>query len=298
MELRRIVTMASEEVRLDFMAMERSLRATGCELPLAVIPFGERLFQLPRNSHWWNEPIEWTLRVAGDRVRHPLQYRFFLLGCGGYQVADTDLIFLRNPADVLRDHDGLIVSCHQWHLADKAAPSATLDLLRQKSSTWQSRLFNAGQFAASDPMFELGELSELLTTECVSQHAFLDESPWDQAGFNLLAALRQPPMVNLCLPPHRMESTWAGDYPNEFEKHWRDEKSQPYLIHWAGGCLDQDLPINELFFQFLTRNELTQWKERQDLRREKGRQQYRASLQPHERAVFKAKQCVKRLLRV
>lgn len=290
--------MASEEVRLDFLAMERSLRATGCDVPVYVIPFSDHRFELPENSTWWEEPIAWTRRVAGDRIRHPLQYRFYLLGIGGYQVADTDLIFLRNPSDVLRDHEGLIVACHQWHLADKAAPPDTLDLLRQQSSTWQSRLFNAGQFACGDPLYDLDELSELLIAPPFVDHAFIGESPWDQAGFNVLVAHRKPPMVNLCLPPHRMESTWAADYPGDYEKFWSEEHCKPYVIHWAGACLDQQFPINELFFQFLSESELREWKARQGVRRAKGEQEYRRSLYPHQRAFFEAKKCVKRLLKV
>jgi hypothetical protein len=38
MKIDKIISMANQKVRLRFLAMERSLRATGCQLPLWVIP--------------------------------------------------------------------------------------------------------------------------------------------------------------------------------------------------------------------------------------------------------------------
>jgi hypothetical protein len=39
MEIDRIITMASQSVRIQFLAFERSLCAVGCDLPLLVIPY-------------------------------------------------------------------------------------------------------------------------------------------------------------------------------------------------------------------------------------------------------------------
>ena len=50
--------MASKAVRLDFIAMERSLRATGCDVPIKIIPFDSSRFELPENSSWLEDHDE------------------------------------------------------------------------------------------------------------------------------------------------------------------------------------------------------------------------------------------------
>lgn len=44
MKIDKIITMANKTVRLQFLAMERSLRSTGCTLPIWVIPFDNNTF--------------------------------------------------------------------------------------------------------------------------------------------------------------------------------------------------------------------------------------------------------------
>ena len=41
----------------------------------------------------------------------------------------------------------------------------------------------------------------------------------------------------------------------------------PYLLHYAGGLLDQDHATNELFLNFLSKDERTEWDEQLRLRR-------------------------------
>ena len=67
-----------------------------------------------------------------------------------------------------------------------------------------------------------------------------------------------------------MESTWAGDYPGEFSTYWQPPERQPYLIHWAGLKADGSRPIDELFTQFLTESERSQWKAQIQGRRSPG----------------------------
>jgi len=52
-----------------------------------------------------------------------------------------------------------------------------------------------------------------------------------------------------------MESTWAGDYDQDFERYWKDQKRKPLLIHWAGRKMNGQLAIDELFLQYLNENE-------------------------------------------
>jgi hypothetical protein len=56
MDIDRIITMASQGVRIQFLAFKRSLRAVGCDLPLLLIPYDqEDGFDIPRNAEWWQK---------------------------------------------------------------------------------------------------------------------------------------------------------------------------------------------------------------------------------------------------
>jgi len=56
MKIDQIISMANQKVRLRFLAMEHSLRATGSELPIWVIPYDDNLFELPEGFTWWEIP--------------------------------------------------------------------------------------------------------------------------------------------------------------------------------------------------------------------------------------------------
>jgi len=100
MRLEKIITLANERVELYFRAMERSLRATGCDLPLWVIPFDEHRFALPPNAKWWenDEFFAWL----GKFPMWPDSHKYVCLLEANFQFVDTDVIFLRNPAECWR----------------------------------------------------------------------------------------------------------------------------------------------------------------------------------------------------
>ena len=50
MDIECAYTMANSKVRLQFLAMERSLRATGFDLALRVFPSDDQVFDLPKGS--------------------------------------------------------------------------------------------------------------------------------------------------------------------------------------------------------------------------------------------------------
>jgi hypothetical protein len=112
MKLEKIVTLANQKVRLLFLAMERSLRATGCDLPIWVIPYDTNLFDLPENATWWELPN--VRKLLADNRAHPMITKYQCFTTENYQFVDTDVIFLRNPQQVLADHHGFITSCGYW----------------------------------------------------------------------------------------------------------------------------------------------------------------------------------------
>jgi hypothetical protein len=256
MKLEKIITLANRKVMLQFSAMERSLRATGCNLPLWVIPYDDQRFELPANAIWWELPQVRSLLT--EYRAHPMCAKYQCFTTDNYQYVDSDIVFLRNPEKVLAQQEGFITSCGHWGNPGHTYTEDSLKVLKQKSTCWQTLVFNAGQFACDPALYRWEELNE----RC-RDPKYVDtclKFPFhDQPGTVLLVNLSGTPIHNLTLPPVSMESTWAGSYPDEhYEAYWKDESRKPYLIHWAGVTL-ADLPINELVTNFLTESERSLW---------------------------------------
>jgi len=256
MQLAKIITLANAKVRLAFTAMERSLRATGCLAPLRVIPYDERRFELPADAEWWELPevIHW---LRAEKA-HPMMRKYQCLLAAGYQYVDTDVVFLRNPEEVLAPHAGFITSCCHWRDQGHTTTEESRRIFAAKSTTWQKTTFNAGQFACDRALYTFEELKRTaLRPEYVETCLRLR---WhDQPGLNLLVHHSNVPITNLTLPPYSMESTWAGDYLNGYEPYWRDAQRKPYLMHWAGMPKDAPRAIDRLFLEFLTAAEKAEW---------------------------------------
>lgn len=257
MNLTGIITLANESVRLRFLAMERSLRAVGCDLPLQVIPYDERKFALPRRASWWEIPevSAWLARWSA----HPTMRKYQCLLSANYQFVDADVCFLRNPAKVLRPLDGFVTSCGHWHNPAEATTEESRGWLAARSTTWQKHVFNTGQFACDRALYDFERLrrqaeSDGFVGTCLKLRFH------EQPGVNLLVNASGVPIHNLTLPPWHMQSTWAGDYPGAYRSFWRAEAETPYLIHWAGVPMDAPREINEVFLGHLTRAEREEWR--------------------------------------
>ena len=256
MKIDKIISMANRKVRLRFLAMERSLRATGCELPIWVIPYDDNLFELPEGSTWWEIP-EIRNWLKAEQA-HPMMGKYQCLTIGNYQFVDSDICFLRNPEKVLESHSGFVASCGHWHNPGHICTEASLRLMSQKTTTWQKSVFNAGQFACDRYLYDLETLKSV-----AMQSDFVDTCVkfrfHDQPGLNMPTFASGIQITNLTLPPYCMESTWAGDYPGEYETYWTDPQRKPYLIHWAGTAMDVPRPINSIFYSFLSPTEKSEW---------------------------------------
>ncbi len=257
MKLEKIITQANANVCLEFRAMERSLRATGCTLPLLVLPYDDKTFDLPENASWWSDPA--IAAWLKERRTHPGYMKYHCLTSANYQFVDTDVVFLRNPEEALGGVEGFVACCGHWRDPAHAITGHSKEILSALSTNWQRKIFNAGQFACDRALYSFEKLRETAEDRAYRQTA-LDVPFHEQAGLNLLVGLSQAPFTNLTLPPQELESSWAGDYPADFEKFWTDAKRKPYLIHWAGGIAKRNYPINELFLSFLSVDERAEWR--------------------------------------
>jgi hypothetical protein len=246
--------------------MVRSLRATGCNLPVRVIPYDEARFDLPPGCQWLEHPELWRW-LSGHRAP-ALMRKYHCLLLANYQFVDADVCFLRNPAEALEPHRGFVTCCGHWHNPGDTVTPDSLRFLQQRSTVWQSSVFNAGQFACDVRLCSLDELRARAELPEFRQ-ACLEWQFHEQPGLNQLVASSGVEVTNLTLPPHRMQSTWAGDYSGEdYRRYWTTETETPYLIHWAGVNMSVPRPIDQIFCSRLTEAEKAEWRQQVQRKRE------------------------------
>ena len=152
-ELQKIITLAHAPHRMRFVLMERSLRAVGCDLPLRVIPYDDDLFELPRNAQYWKTPqiFEW---LGADKSMN-IKRKYQCLTTNDFQYIDTDAYFVRNPADVLKAHRGLVVCCHEWRWSSSAPNSCvtvrSAETMRRRNTLFYLNLFARDSSRAIEP---------------------------------------------------------------------------------------------------------------------------------------------------
>ena len=268
MKINKIITLANSRVRIPFLAMERSLRATGCQLPLLVIPYDDNLFDLPEGATWWEIPeiSEWLLAQKA----HPTMRKYQCLTAENYQFFDSDVCFIQNPQQTLEPHSGFVTSCGHWRSVNDTITAISESLMQNKSTLWQQKVFNAGQFACNRTLFSVDNLKAT-----AMKPNFIDTCirlpHHEQPGINLLVFSSQVKITNLTLPPVCMESTWAGDYHAEYEQYWQSTEQKPYLIHWAGQKpADENKPIDRIFYSHLSKQEIAEWQ--QTVRQQKSKE--------------------------
>ena len=262
MVLEKIITQASPPVKLPFLAMVRSLRASGCNLPVWVIPYDDSRFDLPSGCSWWENQTfsDWLSSQTRPGHSSSVMRKYQCLLEGGYIFVDSDVVFLRNPADVLRDQSGFVTSCLHWSNPAHTYTPQSLNIFRARTTLWAASVFNSGQFASDLPLYSFDRLMQVATAG-ENRETVLDYPYHEQPGMNLLVHLSSVHVTNLTLPPSCMESTWAGDYDSIPVEKWSKSATRPLLIHWAGTKPEGVRQIDELFFNFLSPEERQQWLE-------------------------------------
>ena len=251
MDIDRIITMASRNVRIQFLAFERSLRAVGCDLPLLVIPYDDQEgFDLPPNAEWWQKK-EFTSWLKESQA-HPTMAKYVCLTEANYAYFDSDVCFIEDCRTTLAQQTGFVVADTELIKYGESSTRESMKVLARKTSLWQLKLFNTGHFAADTPLYSLADLES--TCEKYKETCLVSPHH-EQPGINLLALLSGVAVTNLCLPPHSMESTMAIDYAyrKDWEENWK--QGRPYFIHYAGGRAASQYPISRIFFEYLTEQE-------------------------------------------
>jgi hypothetical protein len=260
MKLEQIISLANVKVRLQFLAMERSLRSTGCDLPLLVIPFDETRFPLPGNAQWIED--EALFEIIRNTGAVSVSRKYLALTLPNCAYFDADIIHLRDPRAWLAPlpEDVFVVADTEWNKARWTFTPETRELYGSKTTLWLLDNFNSGFFAHGTPAAKIEQIKSLLTEP---QYWNLTQgkgpTKGEQEGANLLIHQNGREVHNLCLPPYRMESTMACDYPEDVELILR-RPNAPAFIHYAGHGRNIDAPIARLIFDHLSSAEAAEMK--------------------------------------
>lgn len=253
MQLEHIITMASGRVEIAFRAMERSLRATGCALPLLVIPYNNERFELPPNAKWLEDEASQKLYTWLDREHaHPTLRKYACLLRSNYLFVDSDVAFVRDPAEALAPHQGFVINCCHWMDSAHTLTSETRPFFEKLSTTYQKTLFNTGQFACDRALYTLDSLQAACRQ---MPHTCIHFPYHEQPALNYLVHAAGAPITSLTLPPHNIASSWAGHYLDRTPPFWSDNTRAPFMLHWAGRKFSGQYPVDEIFLQYLTPDE-------------------------------------------
>ena len=262
MIINQILTMASKAVRLDFIAMERSLRATGCDVPIKIIPFDSSRFELPENSSWLEDHDE-SFKVVESSKAVVHCRKLVALTQTNTAFFDADIIHLSNPVQWLKPYssDSFVVADTEWNKAKWTFTSETKSVYLSQSTLWILDQFNSGFFAFGDAVATATDLATFVNDP---EHKKLwsgrGPTPGEQSAMNWLVHQSKRPIINLCLPPYRIESTMALDYAQDYRPLLSVARAAPF-IHYAGAGRDLKAPISELIFQHLNAKETEDWKD-------------------------------------
>ncbi len=251
--------------------MERSLRATGCDLPLLVMPFDDDLFELPSNAEWWRDESLFNAFAEKHAVAHCR--KLAVLSQANCAFFDSDIIHLQNPVKWLEPFpvDVFVVADTEWGKARWTFTAETKALYEARTTLWLLDNFNSGFFAYSNAMATMDTFEKHLSNPAFIKLLHGNEpTRGEQASANLLIHLSGIEVLNICLPPYRMESTMACDYPHDCEALLRKTNSAPF-IHYAGPGRNLDAPISRLIFEHLTKAEAAEMMEEFVRRKERAR---------------------------
>jgi hypothetical protein len=221
-----IYLVANQRTERDCANLVHSIRASGCELDIVVIPFDDdglrdpRLLREVRVMPPQEFPAEGQKFV--DAVRGVLSYcpqgflRRFLAFYGPYErfiYSDNDIVALCDWTELLQylDKHDLVHADEEYKTAGRFNFRLPVACDESFGPGSLERAITAGHFAAKRlPVFPESMIRAL---EWMRDHAdacYLQ----DQTMMHIAAIMGNWNCLNLCKGPHNWLSSWAGDYAN------------------------------------------------------------------------------------
>jgi hypothetical protein len=261
MTIERILVLANKNAELQLRVFVRSLRDVGCDLPVWIIPCGERDFNPPKDCTWIEDSK--LLVFLRQESAHPLYSKYEALLQRKSAYFDTDIVVLRNPQKWLQPvpSNSLAVADTEWAKNRWTFSPESRRFLTSLSTRWQLLTFNSGFFAFEEPLYQEEELLALIQSPkmrgtCIDRRT----SPIDQPAFNWLVLLKQRSIFNFNLPPETMGSTMTGDYEDSgISAAILSGPTAPAFLHYAGPTFETGHFLNQLFTSYLTAAEKREW---------------------------------------
>lgn len=224
-----IYLVANRRSECDFSNLVRSIRSSGCTIPIALIPFdGDRIrdktllkeVQVMEPEEFPIEAREFVAELTETLAQCPGGFlRRFLAFWGPYErfiYSDNDIVALSNWHDwlgILGDHD-LLHADEEYRTKGKYNFTRPSGLEEAFGEGALEAAITAGHFAVrrSDKLVDdmrtaLQWMKE--NSEICKMH--------DQTLVHVASILGQWDCLNLCKPPHQWLSSWAGDYESPLE---------------------------------------------------------------------------------
>ena len=242
-----------------------SIRKCGCRLPIRIIPYGGK--PLPADGAWENVrilsigdfPTEGVafIEEIQRRMRHcpkGLLHRF-LPWFGEFDeflYADNDIVALMNWEELF----SFLGEYELVHVDTECITEGKFNLRRP--DLFEELMGPGALELAITAGFFLCRRKPQHRADLLAGLAWMEEHPdvpiWhDQALLHVTLALAKWPTLNLCKPPHRWASSWAGDYKNLLEiVRTIQVEHRPFShLHYSGGIASGTNPIDELLLSSL-----------------------------------------------
>lgn len=264
-----IYFLANDRVREWVITAVESIRARGCTLPIAIIPFDDQTCELAALSHRygyqiWNDASLARLDAIGravypgNRVNTHMFRRLasFWGPFDQFIFTDVDIVAMMNWNEILEKYSALPPRLWYFDRSPNEVykPGPLWDELRGKN---RGVCFNGGFFASSRGLLNVDRLEELVWQALGMRSQFATASG-EQPYFNYYidhdeialekASEQIPDLYDWC---------WAGS--NYFDQSpvftianregtFRGKRFP--LIHWAGFDISPKMPYRELFLEY------------------------------------------------
>ena len=239
----------------------KSIRSSGCELPIRLIHFGGK----PINSSYISDEVEIItyddfpesakefINDLHSTLTCPLG---FLYRFSGWFMDWDEFIYSDNDIVAFCDWTLLFKYLDGNHLVHADEEYITEGRYNYDKPEEIKRTF--GEAALTSAM-TAGHMVVRKTPEMIAD--FNSAVDWfkanpdipkkhDQALLHVASLIGGWKTVNLCRPPHNWLSTWAGDYKNSLEVVQKLQTSGTHMshIHYSGGTPSGDSPIEDFLF--------------------------------------------------
>jgi hypothetical protein len=260
-----IYTVANKSSQEEFANLVYSIRTSGCNLDIVLIPFGGKPIDDARLlsqvevfpvESFPREGLDFIAKLGSVLECSPGFLRRFLAFFGPYQkfiYTDNDIVALSNWKYFIEQLDSFDLvhadmeysTLGKYNFKDPNVLESNFGVHAHQAA------ITAGHFAARKS--DLFIVSLLKGLSWMSTHA--DSCCLhDQTLMHVASLCGRWKCLNLCKPPHHWLSSWAGDYMNTLDLIQKIQLGRSIShLHYSGGPIGSfEQPVDELLLSCLS----------------------------------------------